>query len=294
MELALFSQKIPNRALPILLDFFKRIKAAGITCHIHSNLYKQCYEMLVQAQLEYQIFDKDLAPHTTLLIVLGGDGSILNAITFLKQEGIPILGINLGRLGFLAQLPIQDVGKFFDSILAGDYGIKNRSLLRVTTSDPEQDPEMPLALNEIAIQRVHISSLMQVTVWVGEQFLNTYWADGLIIATPTGTTGYSLSCGGPILEPTLSNIVITPIAPHNLTTRPIVISDKKKLRIQTDLRTPKFKASLDSRIYNLRNPLDIYVTKANFKLKMVDFENISFYQTIRQKLHWGEDVRNES
>lgn len=294
MELAIFSQKIPNSALSTLYSFFKNIRESGISCHIHANLYKQCYDVLLTTGLKYQIFDKNIASHTKLLIVLGGDGSILNAVALMNQKSIPILGINLGRLGFLAQLPIQDIKLFFQHILKNNYTIKERSVLNMHTSDPEQDPMIKIALNEITIQRVHISSLMQVTVWVDEKFLNTYWADGLIIATPTGTTGYSLSCGGPILEPNLSNIVITPIAPHNLTTRPIVISDNKKLRVQTDLRTPKFKVSLDSRIYNLKNPVDVHVTKSETNLKMVDFENISFYQTIRQKLRWGEDIRNET
>lgn len=294
MELAVFCTKLPGHALPVLSPIIKKIEESGVVCHIHTNLYKQLYDILTRTNLQYQTFEKSLRPEVELLVVLGGDGSILNAVSLLQGKDIPILGLNLGRLGFLAQLSIHDANQFFESVITGKFATKSRSLLQVSTSDTEQSPESNLALNEITIQRVHISSLINITVWIDDKFLNTYWADGLIIATPTGTTGYSLSCGGPILEPHLSNIVITPIAPHNLTTRPIVISDEKSIRIQSDLRNPKFKISMDSRVYTLRNPLDIFIKKSKFKLKMVDFENITFYETLRKKLRWGEDVRNIS
>lgn len=228
-----------------------------------------------------------------LLISIGGDGTILRAITFVRDLGIPIVGINTGRLGFLATIRTDDIENAITEILHGDYKISERSLLSVSTEPQNHDiAETHFALNEIAISRKNTTSMITVETHLNDEYLTSYWADGLILSTPTGSTGYSLSCGGPVITPDAKNFVLTPIAPHNLSARPLIIPDSTTVTLKVDGREDQFLLSLDSRIATLPNSTTVMVKKANFVIKMVELLDEAFLATLRKKLLWGEDRRN--
>jgi len=229
-----------------------------------------------------------------LFFAIGGDGTLLKAVTFVRDLGIPIVGINTGRLGFLATLQKEKITESLHHILEGNYTISERSLLSITT-DPETDsaqPPLNFALNEVAVNRKNTTSMIKVETSVNGHYLTSYWSDGLIVATPTGSTGYSLSCGGPVIDPNTNSIVITPIAPHNLNARPFVIPDDSELSLKVTTREKSFLVSLDSRIATLENETVIHIKKAPFRIQLVQLSSESFIKTLRKKLLWGEDKRN--
>lgn len=228
-----------------------------------------------------------------LLISIGGDGTILKAITYVKDLNIPIVGLNTGRLGFLAKIQFDKLEKFIDTIVSGDYSVSERSLIEVYTSTENKDlKSLNFALNEISVGRKNTTSMIFIETKLDGKYLNSYWADGLIIATPTGSTGYSLSCGGPIIMPEAENLVITPIAPHNLNARPLVIADNTEISLKIDGRENEFLISLDSRITTLNKNTTVKIKKSSFTIKMIEFESESFLYTLREKLMWGKDRRN--
>ena len=228
-----------------------------------------------------------------LLISIGGDGTILRAITFVRDLGIPIVGINTGRLGFLATIQTDEISNALNEIFKGAYKISERSLLSVTTSPMNEDIENTnFALNEIAISRKNTTSMITVETHLNDEYLTSYWADGLILSTPTGSTGYSLSCGGPVITPDANNFVSTPIAPHNLSARPLIIPDNTSVQFKVDGREDQFLLSLDSRIITLPNSTKVIIKKADFVISMVELIDESFLDTLRKKLLWGEDRRN--
>ncbi|GGE08134.1 NAD kinase [Psychroflexus salis] len=224
---------------------------------------------------------------------IGGDGTILSAIRFVKDLNIPMVGINTGRLGFLASIHKNEIKETLNSILSGKHAISQRSLIQVEAI-PENSIEekFSYALNEVAISRKDSTSMITIETWLNEDYLNAYWADGIIISTPTGSTGYSLSCGGPIVTPETKAMIITPIAPHNLNARPLVFPDHKKLRFKIHGREAFFLVSMDSRTYTLPAQTEIKIQKANFSIPLVQLHESSFLITLRKKLLWGEDRRN--
>ncbi|OUR92583.1 NAD kinase [Flavobacteriales bacterium 34_180_T64] len=228
-----------------------------------------------------------------LLISIGGDGTILRAITFVSDLSIPIVGINTGRLGFLATIQSNEIESAINDILNGNYKTSERSLLCVETQPENEDLiEINFALNEVAVSRKNTTSMITVETHLNSEYLTSYWADGLIISTPTGSTGYSLSCGGPVITPDANNFVITPIAPHNLNARPFVIPDDTEIQLKINGREEHYLISLDSRIATLHNSTNVKIKKAGFKIKMVELMHESFIDTLRKKLLWGEDKRN--
>lgn len=228
-----------------------------------------------------------------LFISFGGDGTILRATTFVRDLGIPILGVNTGRLGFLSTFKKEEVKKLVAEFEKGAYAIVERSLVEATSkNDDLVFGEMNFALNEITVSRKDTTSMITVETYLNDEYLTSYWADGLIISTPTGSTGYSLSCGGPVIEPTAKSLVLTPIAPHNLNARPLVVSDDTVIRLKVSGREENHLVSLDSRIASLENGREIQVKKASFTVKMIEFTSESFLKTLRNKLLWGEDKRN--
>jgi NAD+ kinase len=228
-----------------------------------------------------------------LLVSIGGDGTILRAITYVRDLGIPIIGINTGRLGFLATVQTDAIETALSEIFKGDYKISERSLLCVNTQPKHVDIENTnFALNEIAISRKNTTSMITVETHLNDEYLTSYWADGLILSTPTGSTGYSLSCGGPVITPDTTNFVLTPIAPHNLSARPLIIPDNTTVSFKVNGREDQFLMSLDSRIITLPNTTVVMVKKAKFVIKMVELLDETFLDTLRKKLLWGEDRRN--
>ena len=228
-----------------------------------------------------------------MFVSFGGDGTILRATTYVRDLGIPIVGVNTGRLGFLSTFKKEDVRKVVREFVQGAYTIVERSLLQVNagTQSGEIGP-LNFALNEITVSRKDTTSMITVETHLNGEYLTSYWADGLIVSTPTGSTGYSLSCGGPVIVPTAKSLVLTPIAPHNLNARPLVISDDTVIRLKVSGRENHHLVSLDSRIVTLQNDLSIEVKKANFTINMIEYTSESFLKTLRNKLLWGEDRRN--
>lgn len=240
----------------------------------------------------YQSFSS-LNKSFDLFFCVGGDGTILAAVQFVKDLNIPIVGINTGRLGFLASVHKDEIQESIREILKGNYQKSERSLLEVSTSPiSELEDELGYALNEISISRKDTTSMITVETWLDNAYLNSYWSDGIIVATPTGSTGYSMSCGGPIIMPETASFVLTPIAPHNLNARPLVVPDNKSLKFQVKGREDKFILSLDSRLYFMDKATTIFIKKARYSIQLIALHDQSFIETLREKLLWGEDSRN--
>ncbi|WP_029038842.1 NAD kinase [Salinimicrobium xinjiangense] len=240
----------------------------------------------------FQTFEK-LDGSYDIFISVGGDGTILHAVNFIRNRDIPLMGINTGRLGFLATVNKEEIRHTIKLLLNNEYKISQRSLLSIRANPKvEELYDNHYALNEIAVSRKNTTSMITVDTWLDDEYLTAYWADGLIISTPTGSTGYSLSCGGPVITPATKALIITPIAPHNLNARPLVIKDNTKITLKVSGRADNYLVSMDSRIATLKNNTTVTIQKAPFKLKMIEFTEDTFLKTLRKKLLWGEDKRN--
>ncbi|MFY0602999.1 MAG: NAD kinase [Flavobacteriaceae bacterium] len=263
-------------------------------------LEKNLYDLLKKHQIidkKYPFFKgfSDLNNSFDLLFSVGGDGTILRAVTYVRNLDIPILGINTGRLGFLATVKKDEIEDAIDVLINKEYDIQERTLLQVSTSPKAKEiSDLNFALNEITIARKNTTSMIGVKTFLDKEYLTNYWADGLIIATPTGSTGYSLSCQGPVISPDSKNLVITPIAPHNLNARPMVIPDDISIELEIDSREKDYLISLDSRIVTLPKKTKIFLNKAPFTIKTIIPKSQTFLKTLRTKLLWGEDTRNQS
>ncbi|MCL4126650.1 UNVERIFIED_CONTAM: hypothetical protein GTU68_056531, partial [Idotea baltica] len=228
-----------------------------------------------------------------MFVSFGGDGTILRATTFVRDLGIPIVGVNTGRLGFLSTFKKEEVRKVVTEFLSGSYRVVERSLVEVSAGFEIPEFEiMNFALNEVSVSRKDTTSMITIETYLDDEYLTSYWADGLIISTPTGSTGYSLSCGGPVIVPSAKSLVLTPIAPHNLNARPLVISDDTVIRLKVSGREENHLVSLDSRLASIENEQEITVRRADFTIKMIEYTSESFLKTLRNKLLWGEDRRN--
>ena len=276
-------------------EYVKRFFEILYENNIEIFVYDKFYEFLVK-EIDFQsnvsIFSKhnEIKNKVDLLFSIGGDGTILDAITIVKDSGIPIVGINTGKLGFLASIAKDEIEPAIQAIISNKYSIEERVLLKFeSTSNLFSD--FPYSLNEIAVQKVD-SKMITVHVYIDGEFLNTYWSDGLIVSTPTGSTAYSLSVGGPIITPKSGNFIISPISPHNLTVRPIVLPDTSELRLKIEGRALNYITSLDHRSMMIKNTEDIFIRKAEFKVKLLKLDNTSFYKTLINKLMWGVDKRN--
>ncbi|REH56790.1 NAD+ kinase [Tenacibaculum gallaicum] len=237
----------------------------------------------------------DLSDTFDVMFTIGGDGTILRAVTYIRNLDIPIMGINTGRLGFLATIQKDQIEEAINLMLKKEYTLQERSLLQIKTSPATEGfSELNFALNEVTIARRNTTSMIGIKTSLNTEYLTNYWADGLIIATPTGSTGYSLSCDGPVILPDSKSFVITPIAPHNLNARPMVIPDDTNILLEVSAREKDFLISLDSRITTVPLGTEIKIQKAPFTIKSILPKNQSYLNTLRGKLLWGEDIRNES
>lgn len=235
--------------------------------------------------------DKQLTSGIDAIFSLGGDGTFLETLLIVGERQVPILGINMGRLGFLANIPKEFIKESLFLFFKGRYEIEDRSLLTLESSMDLFGGKC-YALNECAILRKDTSAMIMVKCFINGMFLNTYWADGIMVSTPTGSTGYSLSCGGPLMMPDSKDLIITPVSPHNLNVRPLIVSDDSELTFQIETRNRSFLVSLDSRSETIENHVDITVRKAPFVAKLIKIEGNNFPDTIRNKLGWGFDKRN--
>ncbi len=235
---------------------------------------------------------KDNLTKTDFFISIGGDGTLLESVTYVGKSGVPILGINTGRMGFLATTHRNDVAAAIEDLLTGKFEIDERTLLRLYSDQKNLFNDLPFALNDLTIMKKDSSSMITVHVHVDGELLNSYWADGIVIATPTGSTGYNLSCGGPLVYPKSNSFVITPVSPHNLTARPIVVSDSSEITFAIEGRSKKYLISLDSRYESIDGTVKLKVKKEKFTIKLVLLPGYHYFKTLRQKLNWGLDVRN--
>ena len=259
------------------------------------SLDNRLTEHLPAEAKKYNTFDASgtLGSDNDYLFSIGGDGTLLRSIPFVKDTQIPILGINTGRLGFLTSLQKESLNEALDKFFDEKFKLVKRALLAVKLSTPSSEiDEFGYALNEISINRKNTTAMLSIATQIDKEFLTTYWADGLIIATPTGSTGYSLSSGGPILTPETEGIVLNPIAPHNLNIRPLVVPDKAEIEISVDGRGEDHLLSLDSRIFTIENGTQIHIKKAPFSVFTVELEGDNYFKTLRDKLFWGYDARN--
>ena len=241
--------------------------------------------------VHYSVFHSHADLNADFLFSIGGDGTILDTVPFVLDSGIPVAGINMGRLGFLSGISKNEIAKAVESVVTGEYSVEQRSLLELV-SPSNVFGDVRYALNELNVIRNPEHSLLAIKVFVDDVYLNTYWGDGILLATPTGSTAYSLSAGGPIIAPNAKNFVITPIATHNLTVRPVVIPDDSTIRIQVEGREKRFVFSMDSRSCTLDTSVQLEVRKAGFCLNLVRMRDEDFFGTIRNKLMWGKDNRN--
>jgi len=289
MKVAIFSQfqkKKPLASLEVLLDVLNK---KNIEIIIEEAFYKGVSPKL---NTDYPTFN-NLDASYDFLVSIGGDGTILRAITLVRDLNIPIVGVNTGRLGFLATIQYDEIEAAIHVILDKKYAISERSLLTIESSEDNSEiNSCNFALNEIAVSRKNTTSMITVETELNGEYLTSYWSDGLIISTPTGSTGYSLSCGGPVITPDAASLVLTPIAPHNLSARPLVIDDSTVITLKVNGREKKHLVSLDSRIATLSNKTTITIKKAPFTIKMIVLNNETFLDTLRKKLLWGEDKRN--
>lgn len=294
MKIALYGQYNHKYTLDSVEILLQLLSQNSVEVFFESQFLKILKTELPQADSlnTDKIFSK-LDNSYDLMITVGGDGTILRALTYVKDLMIPIVGINTGRLGFLATIQIENIESAITDILNGNYKISQRTLLSVFTSPENNDlVDLNFALNEIAVSRRNTTSMITVETHLNSEYLTSYWADGLIVATPTGSTGYSLSCGGPVITPDDDSLVLTPIAPHNLNARPLVISNETEIQLKVSGREENYLISLDSRIATLHNSSIVTIKKADFKINMVELINESFLDTLRKKMLWGEDKRN--
>lgn len=293
MKIAIYGQTYQDNALDYVVEFLDELYRNSIFASIEQDFHR----LLSTAKHigTYHTFNTDqgLDASFDMFVSFGGDGTVLRAITYVRDLGIPIVGVNTGRLGFLSTFKKEDVRKVLHEFLDGEYTIVERSLVEVRADAAEPDfGDLNFALNEIAVSRKDTTSMITVETYLNDEYLTSYWEDGLIVATPTGSTGYSLSCGGPVITPTAKSLILTPIAPHNLNARPLVIADDTIIRLKVSGREENHLISLDSRIATLENGKEIVVKKAGFTIKMIEYTSGSFLKTLRNKLLWGEDRRN--
>ena len=264
--------------------------------HIEIVVFEKFYELVrskIKTKSEITTFSnrESIVGKIDYLFSLGGDGTLLETLAIIKDSGIPILGINTGRLGFLSSVSDQEISYAIDSLCTDNFSIDSRTLVKLQTSN-NLFGDMNFALNEFTILKKDTSSMITIHSYLNGLFLNSYWADGLIVSTPTGSTAYSLSCGGPIVVPDSETFIVTPIAPHNLNVRPIIISDKDILTLKVEGRHKNFLVSLDSRSENIESSLEMTLQRADFKINLIRLQNEHFHDTLRKKLMWGIDRRN--
>ncbi len=292
MRIALFGTPFSEKFTKYIQHLVNRLESENTTMLIYED-YLSFLEGKIKFLNPPEVFNshESLKQNTDFLFSIGGDGTLLKAVTLVRDSNIPVLGINAGRLGFISSVSTDQLEIAINDVLKKKYEIKKRTLLCLETEN-KLFGNVNYALNEVAVVKKDTSSMIRIDAFLDDEFLNSYWADGLIIATPTGSTGYSLSCGGPIIIPGSENIVITPIAPHNLNVRPIVLTDQSKIKLKVVDRDQLALVSLDSRFRAFDSSIDLIIKKAAFNINLVEPHSNSFISTIRSKLMWGIDKRN--
>jgi len=293
MKVAVFGTHVSDDFVPVLQEFFGFLKSNGIEVQLYKPFYSYITEELKCCTFYHSFFHShtDFDSDNEFIFSVGGDGTFLQSVLNIRNFSIPVIGVNSGRLGFLADISDDQVNEALKNIFSKKYKVIERSMLEVSFSNRENF-DFNYALNEMTVLKSDNASMLNVKAYLDGEFLNNYWADGLIIATPTGSTAYSLSVGGPILTPDSENFIITPIAPHNLTIRPLVVPDNSEIELRVEGRGANFLTSLDSRSIALEFSTSVKIKKAGFKLKTLQLPDQPFFFTLRNKLMWGADRRN--
>lgn len=291
MRIAIYSRGLdPDQleGLKLLLAEFTFYKIEAV---VYQDFFNQFYSSISISE-KYSTFNhSDDLNGIDFMISLGGDGTLLDAVTFVAGKGIPVLGVNYGRLGFLASIGKNEIHTAVESLVNRTFMLDKRSLVHLDANMPLFNG-LPFALNEFTIHKKDISPMIKIHTYLNGEFLNTYWADGLIVSTPTGSTGYSLSCNGPVIFPDSASFVITPVSPHNLNIRPLVIPDTSVISFEVEGRTDGFLCTLDSRREIASKDVLLAIRKEAFSINLVRLNENNFLQTLRNKLSWGMDIRN--
>lgn len=292
MMAALYNRVFEEENIPRIQRITHKLDQHGVQMVFYKDFLQRFepYLRINQTPLVFTSKD-DLPRDTDIFFSLGGDGTMLDSVTFVADSGIPLIGFNLGRLGFLAAVHEQEIDDALRALSKGHYTLEERSLLHLDSSIPLFD-NIPFALNEFTIHRKDSSSMIKIHTFLNGEFLNTYWADGLIVATPTGSTGYSLSCGGPLIFPQTNSFVITAVAPHNLNIRPLIIPDNNVISFEIEGRADQYLCTLDSRQETVSSDIQLAIKREKFNISLVRPPEHNFLRTIRQKLYWGMDKRN--
>ena len=293
MKIAIYGRTTEKPLPPVLQALFDKLEKNGSELLIHTDYlnYLQTQFQLGKRVKKLEDFNA-IRGQADFLLSFGGDGTILETIAFVRNSGIPILGINTGRLGFLAGVTVLEaVETAVEKLKEKKYSIDKRSLIKVETNN-NLFRDINFALNEFTVQRKESSAMMTIHTSINGEFLASYWADGLIIATPTGSTAYSMSCGGPLMVPDARSFVITPLSPHNLNVRPLIVPEDSVITLKVEGRSPQYLATLDARSEAFTEDVELTIRKEDFKISLVRFGEHHFFQTIREKLIWGADARN--
>jgi NAD+ kinase len=289
MKIAIHGKEFNRVVAPLIARIFEILVHQKATLYVSSKFSQYLKPPLPK---EFNVYNPgEPLADIELFISIGGDGTLLESVTHIGRLEIPILGINTGRLGFLATISKDDTEEALKKFLQGSFTLDKRALLKLETNK-DIFGVLNFALNDFTLVKKDSSAMITIHTYIDGEFLNSYWADGIIVATPTGSTGYSLSCGGPLIFPRSGNFVITPVSPHNLTVRPIVVSDASEILFQVEGRSKRFLASLDSRVASVDSSVKLKITKADFKVNLVQLEGNHYFKTLRQKLNWGLDIRN--
>lgn len=292
MRIAIYGRDFNDTVLPYVQEVFNHLKSHNIQPVLHYK-FKNSLHGKIKLPKNTVTFHNhnELKELADVLLSLGGDGTLLDTLSLIRNSGIPVIGINFGRLGFLASINKTEIESALTALIKGEYTLDERSLL-LLESENGLFGEENFALNDITIHRRDNSAMMIIHAKMNNEYINSYWADGLIIATPTGSTAYSLSCGGPIIYPDSKNFVVTPIAPHNLNVRPVVLPDSSSLSFEVEARESKFLVSCDSRTVTVERSVKISIKKADFCVNLIRLNNETYLNTLRNKLLWGIDTRN--
>lgn len=292
MKIAIYGREFNNSVLPYVQEVFNVLEQEQIPILVYKK-YLDFIKDKIKLPAHIETFSKhaDLLGKTDVLLSLGGDGTMLDTLALIRDSGLPVVGINFGRLGFLASINKEEIKKAIHALKHKEYAIDQRTMISLESTH-DLFGEENFALNDITIHRRDNSAMMIIHAYMNNEFVNSYWADGLIIATPTGSTAYSLSCGGPIIYPNSQNFVITPIAPHNLNVRPVIVPDDVSLTFEVEVRSAKFLVSCDSRTETVDRSVKITLNKAKFHVNLIRLNNETYLTTLRNKLLWGIDTRN--
>ncbi len=293
MRFFIYSKLLKDGDKQYVRDLFDVMDKQNIQYAVYGTYADQLVSQgLINKEIPIVNTNKELIDYNSdLVMTLGGDGTILSVIDIVRDSEVPIMGVNLGRLGFLSSIEKVKIKEVVEAVVARKYYTEPRTMLKLDCNMPLFD-SLPFALNDFTLHKRDTSSMVTIHTYVNDKFLNSYWADGIVVSTATGSTGYSLSCGGPIIFPTSGNIVITPVAPHNLNVRPIVLSEDSKISFEIEGRSENFLCTLDSRYETITSEHHVTIRKSDFNINLAHPNDITFMKTIRGKLMWGLDKRN--